>query len=378
VKALLALACLTLVSACGGSSSTIPPSRVVRAPFGHTKDNMPVEMFRLSNARGMEVKAIAYGAAITSIRVPDRNGTIDDVVLGFDTIDGYLTASGYIGAVVGRYGNRIARGQFRLDGQTYQLATNNGPNHLHGGVKGFDKAVWTAETREIDGNAAVVFTHVSPDGDEGYPGMLTAKVTYTLTPANELIVDYTATSVKATPVNLTQHSYFNLAGAGSGDILQHRLTLDADRFTPVDATLIPTGEIAPVDGTPFDFRRPTAIGARIDADDPQIKNGNGYDHNFVIRRSAPGLVHAAWLEDPSSGRTLSISTTEPGVQFYSGNFLDGSMVGRGGRRYQRRFGVCLETQHFPDSPNHADFPSSIVRPGEPLQSRTVFVFGVAK
>ncbi|HJZ75614.1 MAG TPA: aldose epimerase family protein [Vicinamibacterales bacterium] len=374
MKALPALACLLALGACRGT----PPeaARVVRAAFGRTGDGTAIDIFTLTNTRGMEVQAISYGAIIRSIRVPDRNGTLDDVVLGFDTIDGYLRTHPYFGAVVGRYGNRIAKGQFTLDGTAYRLATNNGPNHLHGGVKGFDKAVWNSETLERDGAVGVIFTHTSPDGDEGYPGTLAARVTYTLTPANELVVDYAATTDKPTPVNLTQHSYFNLAGAG--DILQHRLMLNADRFTPVDATLIPTGELAPVAGTPFDFRQPAAVGARIDANDQQIRNGGGYDHNFVINRTGAGLVHAARLEEPSTGRTLDVSTTEPGVQFYTGNFLDGTITGTMGRVYKRRSGLCLETQHFPDSPNQSAFPTTILRPGEALQSKTIFAFGVTK
>ena len=263
----LLLSLLTTAYACGGRAG---PERAVvkqggftRAPFGQV-DGKDVSLYTLTNAHGMEVRAMWYGATIVSLRVPDRNGRSDDVVLGFDAIDGYLAVEPYFGAIVGRYGNRIAKGQFTLDGKTYQLATNNGPNHLHGGVKGFDKVVWEAEPFDRDGRSGIVFTHVSADGDEGYPGTLSARVTYTLTPANELTVEYSATSDKATPINLTQHSYFNLAGAGTGDILDHQLTLDADRFTPVDATLIPTGDRAPVDGTPFDFRRPMAIGARID------------------------------------------------------------------------------------------------------------------
>ena len=376
MKTFFAVACLSVLAACGGVSPA--PARVSRAAFGQTGDGAPVEMFTLTNAHGMEVKAIGYGAVITSIRVPDRHGSLDDVVLGFDSIDGYLTRSRYFGAVVGRYGNRIAKGRFTLDGATYQLATNNGPNHLHGGVKGFDKVVWTGEAFDHDGAVGVVFSHTSPDGDEGYPGTLTMRVTYTLTPGNELVVDYDATTDKPTPLNLTQHTYFNLGGSSGGDILQHRLTIDADRFTPVDATLIPTGELASVAGTPFDFRQSTAIGARIDADHPQIKNAGGYDHNFVLNRSGPGLVHAARVADPSSGRTLDVSTTEPGMQFYSGNFLDGTISGKGGRVYARRSGLCLETQHFPDSPNQPAFPTAILRPGDRLQSKTIFAFGVMK
>jgi len=371
------------VAACGGKAGETPDKAVVktagfsRAPFGQV-DGKDVFLYRLANANGMEVRAMSYGATIVSLRVPDRNAQSDDVVLGFDTLDGYLAPEPYFGAVVGRYGNRIAKGQFTLDGTTYRLATNNGPNHLHGGVKGFDKVVWEAEPFDRDGRSGIVFSHRSPAGDEGYPGTLDAKVTYMLTPANELIVDYVATTDKATPINLTQHSYFNLAGAGSRDILDHRLTLDAARFTPVDATLIPTGALAPVEGTPFDFRGATAIGARIGADDPQLKFGNGYDHNFVLNGTAGQLRHVASVEEPTSGRTLDISTTEPGVQFYTGNFLDGTLTGKSGRVYKQRYGFCLETQHFPDSPNHPAFPSTILRPGERYQTKTVFAFGVRK
>jgi len=359
---------------------TSQPS-VSRAPFGRMPDGTTVDQVTLTNGRGMEVRTIQYGAVIVSIRVPDRDGRVDDVVLGFDALEGYLTKSRYFGAVVGRYANRIAKGRFVLDGKTYQLATNNGPNHLHGGLKGFDKVVWRAEPFERDGNVGVVYTHASGDGDEGYPGALNARVIYTLTPSNELVVDYDAKTDKPTIVNLTQHSYFNLAGDGSGDILGHQLTIDADRFTPIDETLIPTGELASVEGTPFDFRRPMTIGARINGDHVQLRNAKGYDHNFVISR--PGgdrgsLVHAALLVDPKSGRTLDVSTTEPGMQFYSGNFLDGSAVGKAARVYNHRFGLCLETQHFPDSPNHPNFPSTVLRPGQPFRSKTIFTFGVAR
>ena len=375
----------SLVAACGSPPASNTPqaapvkkASVTRAPFGKLSDGTAVDVFTLTNANGMEVRVIPYGAIIVSLRVPDRNQQMADVVLGYDTLDGYVAKSPYFGAIVGRYGNRIAKGRFTLDGKTYQLATNNGPNHLHGGVKGFDKAVWNAESFDRGDTVGIVFTHTSPDSDEGYPGTLSARVTYTLGPANELTVDYDATTDRATPINLTQHSYFNLAGDGSGDILSHRLTLDADRFTSVDATLIPTGELTPVTGTPFDFRTPTPIGARINADHPQLKNGNGYDHNWVLNRTGAGLVHAARLEDPASGRTLDVSTTEPGVQFYAGNFLDGTITGKSGHVYKQRFGLCLETQHFPDSPNHPDFPSTILHPGSRFQSKTVFIFGVIK
>jgi aldose 1-epimerase len=366
VKPVLAATLALLLSACsapGGNAAT---------------DTNAEQMFTLTNANGVEVRTIPYGAIIMSIKVPDRTGRLEDVVLGFDTADRYQKDHPHFGAVVGRYGNRIAKGRFVLDGVTYRLATNNGANHLHGGVKGFDKVIWQAEPFTRDGKQGVAYTYVSRDGEEGYPGALTARVRYTLTPSNELVVDYDVTTTRPTPVNLTQHSYFNLAGEGSGDILGHQLTLDADRFTPVDPTLIPSGELAPVDGTPFDFRQATRIGDRIAADDEQIRRGNGYDHNWVLNGSPGQLRHAATLFDPKSGRTLDVSTTEPGVQFYSGNFLDGTVTGKSGHVYKQRYALCLETQHFPDSPNHPNFPSTIVRPGERYQSQTVFAFGVKK
>ena len=350
---------------------------VTRAPFGKTRDGKAVEIYTLTNAHGLEMRVITYGGIITSLKVPDRAGHLDDVVLGFDTLDGYLKDSPYFGAIVGRYGNRIAKGQFTLNGATYKLATNNGPNHLHGGVKGFDKVMWNAVPGDSADGVSVTLTRTSPDGEEGYPGNLQASVRYTLTDKNELAIDYRATTDKATPVNLTQHSYFNLA-ADSGDILGHELTIHASRYTPVDATLIPTGELAPVQGTPFDFQKATAIGARIATDDAQLKNGGGYDHNWALDRGGSGLQPAARLVDPKSGRTLDVATTEPGLQFYSGNFLDGSITGKGGRVYKRRTGLCLETQHFPDSPNHPSFPSTILQPGQTYSSKTVFTFGVLK
>jgi len=345
-----------------------------RARFGTTPDGTAVERFALRNANGVEFNAINYGGIITSLRVPDRRGAMADVVFGFDSMDGYLKKPPYFGAIVGRYGNRIAKGTFSLDGKTYRLATNNGVNHLHGGNVGFDKVVWKAEP--IPGKNGIAFSRVSRDGEEGYPGNLTVRVTYELTDRNELIVDYHATTDKATPVNLTQHSYFNLAGGG--DILGHEMMINADRYTPVDATLIPTGVVAPVAGTPFDFRKPTAIGARIDQADAQLKIGQGYDHNWVLNRAGSGPQLAARVVEPVSGRTMEVSTTEPGVQFYTGNFLDGTIVGKGGQRYVHRGGFCLETQHYPDSPNHANFPSTILRPGQEYNSRTVFTFGVVR
>ena len=367
-----------LVSA--GEPNVYQPDRrqaAVRSEaFGKTADGQPVELYTLTNMNGIEVRAITYGGIITSLKVPDRSGRVDDVVLGFDTLEGYIRDHPYFGAIVGRYANRIAKGRFTLEGRTYTLATNNGPNHLHGGKKGFDKAVWNAAP--VPGQSAVAFTRLSPDGEEGYPGNLTVRVTYTLTDKNELAVDYHATTDKATPVNLSHHSYFNLAGDGAGDILRHELTINADRYTPVDAALIPTGAIAPVQGTPFDFRKPTVIGARIDQPNEQLKHGKGYDHNWVLTGRGARLQPAARLSDPASGRTLDIATTEPGMQFYSGNFLDGTLTGKAGHVYKQRAGLCLETQHFPDSPNQPKFPSTILKPGEEYRSKTVFTFGVAK
>lgn len=355
------------------------PSPTEPQPFGQTPEGTPVDLYTLTNANGVEVRATTYGGIIVSLRVPDKDGQLEDIVLGYDALAGYLDETPYFGAIIGRYGNRIAKAQFTLDGETYQLAANNGPNHLHGGVKGFDKVVWQAEPFKNETGVGLAFTYTSPDGEEGYPGTLNAKVTYTLTDDDELIFDYEATTDKATPVNLTQHTYFNLAGNGEGDILDHALMIHADAFTPVDATLIPTGELRPVDGTPFDFRQPTPIGARIDEDTEQIRFGPGYDHNFVLKRedaAADSLVLAARVTEPKSGRVMEVYTTEPGLQFYSGNFLDGSITGKNGVVYAHRTGFCLETQHFPDSPNKPDFPSTILRPGETYRSRTIYKFSV--
>jgi len=357
------------------SPSSLQGATVTVAPFGRMPDGMAIEVYTLTNAKGMQVRTITYGAIIQSVRVPDRTGHLADVTLGYDSLAGYLTASPYFGAVVGRYANRIAHGRFTLDGRTYRLATNDGPNSLHGGVKGFDKVVWRAHSFQRGDTVGVRLEHTSPGGDEGYPGTLRVSVTYVLTPANELVVDYAAAADRATPLNLSQHSYFNLGGEGSGDILSHVLTISAGRYTPVDSTLIPTGELASVAGTPFDFRAPTAIGERIGQADVQLRRGKGYDHNFVLDRSGPGLFHAVHLLEPRTGRTLDISTTEPGLQFYSGNFLDGTIHGKGGHVYGHRSAIVLETQHFPDSPNHPDFPSTILRPGTEYRSRTVFAFG---
>lgn len=352
--------------------------RISSSLFGRLPDRTRVEGYTIRNTRGTSMHVITYGGIITSLRTVDARGHFDDIVLGFDSLGGYLKDPPYFGAIVGRYANRIAKGRFTLDGHTFQLPVNNGPNSLHGGTRGFDKVVWRAKTFENDTAAGVVLTHVSPDGDMGYPGRLEARVTYTLTDQDELIVEYQATTSKPTPVNLSQHSYFNLAGDGKGEILGHLLQLEASHYTPVDSTLIPTGEIASVEGTPFDFRTATAIGARIGESDEQLRFGRGYDHNFVLDRRGGGLEHAAHVVEPVSRRTLDIYTDQPGVQFYSGNFLDGTIRGKAGRVYAHRYGFCLETQHFPDSPNQPGFPSTILRPGEQLKSRTIFRFGTAQ
>ena len=364
-RAAALLACTVLL----GSSVTKTTTKV-------SFQGKPIEVATLKNAKGIEVQAINYGAIITSLKVPDRTGKVADVVLGFDRPEQYWAepTPPYFGAIVGRYGNRIAKGQFAIGGKTYKLVTNNGPNHLHGGNRGFDKVYWDMSTKNSPQGSSVVFTRLSPDGEEGYPGNLRATVTYTLTEKNELIVDYRATTDKATTVNLTQHSYFNLAGEGSGDILGHELTINADRYTPVDDTLIPTGQLAPVQGTPFDFRQATAIGARINNDDAQLKAGKGYDHNWVLNGTGTALRVAARLTDPKSGRSMEIQTTEPGIQFYSGNFLDGTIKGKGGHVYALRHGLCLETQHFPDSPNQKNFPSTILQPGKVYTTKTVMTF----
>ena len=357
---------------------------MAREPFGTTDQGAAVNVYTLKNAHGMEVRATSYGGIILSLKVPDRNGRFDDVVLGYDSLSDYQRASPYFGAIIGRYGNRIAGGRFTLDGRTYTLARNNGPNHLHGGLKGFDKVVWDVAPFEHPDSVGLVFRYRSPDGEEGYPGTLQATVTYTLTDRNELIFDYLGTTDRATPVNLTQHSYFNLAGDGKGDILGHVVTLNADHFTPVDSTLIPTGEIRAVAGTPFDFRTPTAIGARIAQDDEQLRYGRGYDHNFVLNKGGTGgspgegaaLTLAARVYEPSTGRVMEIYTTEPGMQFYTGNFLDGTLRGKHGVVYRHRYGFAMETQHFPDTPNKPDFPSTTLHPGEQYRSRTIYKFAV--
>ncbi|HEV7932025.1 MAG TPA: aldose epimerase family protein [Actinomadura sp.] len=340
--------------------------------FGVTPEGTRVARHTLDNGRGLRARVLTYGGVVQTLEVPDRHGRPANVVLGCASLDDYVGKSRYFGAVIGRYGNRIAGGRFRIGGTEYRLPRNNGPHSLHGGERGFDKRVW-AVTAAGDRNLSLAY--VSADGEEGYPGTLHVTVTYTLTDDDALRIDYRATTDRPTVVNLTNHSYFNLAGEGSGDVYGHLLTLDAGRYTPVGPGLIPTGELAPVDGTPFDFTRPHPIGERIGDRDPQLLMGLGYDHNFVLdRESQGGLGPAARVEEPTSGRVMEVLTTEPGVQFYSGNMLDGSVTGPAGLPYGRGSALCLETQHFPDSPNQPHFPSVVLRPGEDYTSTTLYRF----
>jgi len=352
-------------------------ARVLRRELtGVPTDGVAIERLSLTNKRGIRLDAITYGGIITSLVVPDRTGTPGDIVLGFDDPLRYTAdpPSPYFGALIGRYANRIARGRFSLDGRTWSLPINDPPNHLHGGTRGFDKHVWAAETRKVPGAETVRFTRVSPDGEEGYPGSVDVRVTYTLRDSNELVVEYRAIADAATPINLTQHTYFNLSAGASDDVLGHELMIDADRFTPIDATMIPTGVCAPVAGTPFDFCNPAPVGARLDGDHEQLLRAGGYDHNWVLNHTGEGVARAARLRDPASGRVVELWTTEPGVQFYAGNKLNGTITGKGGRVYDKHAGLCLEPQHFPDSPNHPEFPSTILRPNEEYRSTTIYRF----
>lgn len=340
-------------------------------------DGQHLQLYKLTNQNGMEVDISTFGGVVQSLKVPDKAGKFDDVVLGYDNLDGYIADKSFFGALIGRYGNRIAHGKFTLDGHSYTLATNDGENHLHGGLKGFNKKIWTA--KEVPGakSQSLTLTYLSKDGEEGYPGSLSVRVTYTLTDSNELKIEYNATTDKNTVLNLTNHSYFNLSGQGSGDILGHELTLHADKFTPVSATLIPTGELRSVKGTPFDFTRSTLIGSRIGQSEEQLKFGKGYDHNWVLDggiKTTPAL--AAQVYDAKSGRVMDVLTTEPGIQFYTGNFLDGSAHGKGGNVYNFRTGFCLETQHYPDSPNHPSFPITELKPGQKYHTITIYRFSV--
>ena len=353
--------------------------QIMKEAFGKTPDGKAIELYTLTNANGLKARIMTYGGIIVSLEVPDRDGKLGDITLGYDTLSGYIKETPYFGALVGRYGNRIGKGRFTLDGVEYRLATNNNENHLHGGVKGLDKVVWDAEgVKDADG-VGVKLTYLSVDGEEGYPGNLTCTVVYTLTDKDELKISYRAQTDKATPINLTHHSYFNLAGQGTCDILDHELMLNADKFTPTDAGLIPTGEVCSVEGTPMDFRKPKKIGARINADYEPLKFGLGYDHNWVLNKPTEGQMSlAARVYEPSSGRVMEIFTTEPGIQFYAGNFLDGTITGKGGKVYEHRYGLCLETQHFPDSPNKPNFPSVILRPGQIYKHETIHKFYTKK
>ena len=347
--------------------------KIRRQPFGKTSDGKEIDIYLLKNSNGVEIEITNYGGIVVSLKVPDRRDKMADVVLGYDDLASYEMDERRFGAIIGRYANRIAQGKFRLDGHEYTLARNNGPNHLHGGVRGFEKAVWRAREISPAHDDKLILEYVSADGEEGYPGELLVRVEYSLGDENEFRIAYSATTDKDTVLSLTNHSYFNLAA--EGDIRQHQLQLNADRFTPVDENLIPTGELRSVAHTPFDFTQPEAIGARIDQDDPQLNFGHGYDHNWVLNANMDGALSlAAIVYETTSGRTMEIHTTEPGIQFYSGNFLNGGMHGKAGRTYDRRAGFCLETQHFPDSPNHANFPSTVLKAGELFQSTTVFKF----
>ena len=375
VAALVFVLSFTLLAA--GAVPAMSQATIESQPYGTTADGVAVDEYILTNANGMEVRIITYGGIVTSIRVPDRNGNMANVALGFDNLADYETMSPYFGCITGRYANRIALGKFSIDGEEYTLAINNPPNALHGGLKGFDKVVWAAEEVTGEGEVGLKLTYLSPDGEEGYPGNLDVTVTYFLTDANEIRMEYLATTDKPTVVNLTNHSYFNLAGEGVGTIYDHILMINADRYTPVDATLIPTGELAPVEGTPFDFRVPKAIGPGQRSSHEQIVFGKGYDHNWVLSRPSmddTSMMLAARLYEPTSGRVLEVWTTEPGIQFYAGNFLDGSIYGTTGHAYRQSDGLALETQHFPDSPNKPDFPSVVLRPGETYETTTIFKF----
>jgi len=338
------------------------------------EEKMEYETFTLKNVNGLETEITNYGGIVMRLLVPDKDGILAGVVLGYETPEEYENNAPYFGALIGRYGNRIGNAEFTLDGTTYTLAKNNDENSLHGGTKGFDKVFWNAELQKVENGEALKLTYLSKDGEEGYPGNLSVEVLYTLTDDDELRIDYKATTDKTTVVNLTHHSYFNLKGQGNGDILGHILMINADNFTPVDEGLIPTGEIRPVEGTPMDFREPVAIGSRIDNDYEQLHYGGGYDHNWVLNKGDNQMTLAARVHEPSTGRIMEVYTTEPGLQFYSGNFLDGTITGKDGKIYEKRYGFCLETQHFPDSPNKPNFPSTVLKPGEEYRTTTIYRF----
>ena len=349
--------------------------KIKEEPFGRTPEGIDVTLYTLTNSRQVEAKVMTYGGIVVSLKVPDRDGKLDDVVLGYEDLAGYVQDnSPYFGALIGRYGNRLASGRFKLNGVEYQLAQNNGENHLHGGVRGFDKVVWQASPVIQSGDESLRLTYLSRDGEEGYPGNLSVTVVYRLTDDNELKIEYSATADKETILNLTNHSYFNLADAGRSDILTHEVMINADRFTPINKGLIPTGEVASVAGTPMDFTRPAAIGSRIEEEYEQLTYGLGYDHNWVLNKEGEALTLAAGVYERGSGRVMEVHTTQPGMQFYSGNFLDGTITGKGGRVYRRRNGFCMETQHFPDSPNQRNFPSTTLSPGQRYEQTTIYKF----
>lgn len=354
--------------------SNAQASRISMQPFGKTPDGHEVSLYTLSNKAGMQVSITNYGGIITSIKVPDRNKHFDDIVLGFDNLDGYTSKNPYFGATIGRYANRIANGTFTLDGKTYHIPTNEGTNALHGGTVGFNKRVWTPKEVSTSAGPALELHYLSPDGEMGFPGDLSVTVRFSLNDKNELRLEYMATTDKPTVLNLTNHSYFNLSGQGNGTILHDKVMLAADNFTPVDKDLIPTGQIKSVAGTPFDFLKPMVIGSRINEDNEQLKLAKGYDQNWVLNNKGESIALAAKVEDPHSGRVLEVLTNQPGIQFYTGNQLDGSIHGKGGNAYPRNGALCLETQHFPDSPNHPNFPSTVLRPGQKFDRTTIFRF----
>ncbi len=367
---------LLLTTACQKPMQEQTPT-ITKEAFGFMPDGSAIDLYTLSNNNGMTVKITNYGAIITSIQVPDKAGRLGEVTLGYDQLDGYLEATPYFGAVVGRYGNRIAKGQFTLNDVSYTLVTNNGPNHLHGGTTGFDKMAWQVDRAETQASeASLALTYISPHGEEGYPGTLTTTVIYTLTNKNALKIDYVSTTDQPTILNLTNHTYFNLKDAGASSILDHKMMIMADHFTPVDSTLIPTGELRSVAGTPFDFLQPTTIGSRIEAEDEQLAYAGGYDHNYVLNGHIGELRKVAEVYEPVSGRVMEVQSTQAGVQFYTGNFLNGRIVGRGGIAFQKRSAFCLETQHYPDSPNQSTFPTVVLKPGENYQHTTIYAFSM--
>jgi aldose 1-epimerase len=375
ILALLFILCESLTAPFPAATIRRAEARIDKRAFGKLEDGTTVDIYSLKNRNGLQVEITNYGGAVVTIRTPDRRGRMADIVLGYADPRGYVADTSYFGALIGRYANRIARGTFTLDGVEYRLAQNNGVNHLHGGVRGFNKVVWQAREMARTDGVALELTYLSKDTEEGYPGNLAVTVTYVLSNANELRIEYLATTDKDTIINLTHHSYFNLAGAGTGDILSHDVKINADRFTPIDETLIPTGELRAVKGTPFDFSRATAIGSRINQVDDQLVLGKGYDHNFVLNKKGQELSLAANVYEPASGRALEMWTTEPGMQLYTGNFLD-KVRGKAGKVYNRRGGFCLEAQHFPDSPNRPSFPSTVLKPGERYRQTTVYKFTV--